>query len=92
MILISYNELHDGWQITTSCQAWKATNGKPSDSTPCFASAEIRLIDPQQFEDGWKSVDPHTIPDEGNREFSGWVAAHKILIEESKQLIDSLKR
>jgi hypothetical protein len=91
-MLIARNEHHEGWYITTSCQPNKALVEKTGEETPCIGRAVLQLMDPQKFEGGWKSVDLHSIPVDGYREFCGWPEAHKVLINEAKLLIESLKR
>lgn len=91
-MLTHHDELYEGWTITASCREMKAANWKTGQPVPCAAQAKIRLLHPQHHEDGWKSVDMHSIPDDGELCFPALPDARATLISEARRLIDALKR
>ena len=91
-MLIAHDEHYEGWTITASCREMKSAAWKDGEPVPYAAQARIRLLHPQHCEDGWKSVDMHSIPEDGELCFPALPDAQATLLSEARRLIDSLKR
>lgn len=91
-MLIDHDEHYEGWTITASCREMTCADSASGGATPYAAHARIRLLHPQHHENGWKSVDMHSIPENGELCFLALPDARAALISEARRLIDSLKR